>query len=65
MKEKISNFSKKQIGYGHAILTYQSAKTGKVWSKTIETNSNLFHNVFEVENPTQKSMNDLKKYIKL
>lgn len=63
-RESLSNFSKKVSGYGHFKVSYRSPKTGKIWSRTIESNSNLFHDVFEVENPSLKALNNLKKFVK-
>ena len=64
-QESLSNFTSVISGYGHRVVTYRSAKTGKEWSKTIQSGSNdLYTNVFDKEYPTQKAFNDLKRLIK-
>lgn len=63
-KESLSNFTSVISGYGYQIVTYISAKTGKEWSKTICTSSDIWHSVFEKEYPTQKAFSDLKRLIK-
>ena len=63
-QESLSNFTSVISGYGHQTVTYKSAKTGKEWSKTICTSSDVWHSVFEEEYPTQKALRDLKRLIK-
>lgn len=63
-QESLSNFTSSVSGYGHQTVTYRSAKTGKEWSKTICTSSDVWHSVFEEEYPTQKALIDLKRLIK-
>ena len=63
-KESLSNFTSSVSGYGHRVVTYRSAKTGKEWSKTICTSSDVWRSVFEKEYPTQKALRDLKRLIK-
>ena len=64
-KESLSNFTSSVSGYGHRVVTYTSPTTFKQWTKTMQSGSNdLYTNVFENENPTQKAFNDLKRLIK-
>ena len=63
-KESLSNFTSVISGYGYQMVVYRSAKTGKEWSKTICTSSDVWHSVFEKEYPTQKALRDLKRLIK-
>lgn len=64
-QESLSNFTSVISGYGHRVVTYRSAKTGKEWSKTMRSGGNdLYTNVFEKEYPTQQNFNDLKRLIK-
>lgn len=64
-QESLSNFTSVISGYGHRVVTYRSAKTGKEWTKTIQSGSNdLYTNVFDKEYPTQKALSDLKRLIK-
>jgi len=61
--EKLQNFNFKKIGYGHYQVTYTSPKTNKQYIGTID-NMNLIDSVINTDNPTQKNLNLLKKYIK-
>ena len=63
-QESLSNFTSVISGYGYQMVVYRSAKTGKKWTKTICTSSDIWRSVFEEENPTQKALNDLKRLIK-
>lgn len=64
-QESLSNFTSVISGYGHQKVTYRSDKTGKEWTKTIQSGSNdLYTNVFEKEYPTQQNFNDLKRFLK-
>ena len=63
-QESLSNFTSVISGYGHQMVAYRSAKTGKEWTKTICTSSDIWRSVFEKENPTQKALRDLKRLIK-
>ena len=64
-KESLSNFTSLVSGYGHRVVTYRSARTGKEWTKTIQSGGNdLYTDVFEKEYPTQQNFNDLKRFLK-
>ena len=63
-QESLSNFTSVISGYGHQKVTYRSDKTGKEWTKTICTSSDIWQSVFEKEDPTQKAFSDLKRLIK-
>jgi hypothetical protein len=63
MKNSINNFSFQIIGYGHYAVTYTSPKTGKSWKKTT-SNMPLIDDTKNSDNPTQRSLNELKSLVK-
>jgi hypothetical protein len=60
---QLTNFRFTFAGFGHYKVSYQSPKTGKIWSKTI-TNMMLIDHTKNAEEPTKKALNDLKRQVK-
>lgn len=59
----ISDFSFKFAGYGHYKVTYTSPVTGKSWARTTD-NMPLIDETKNDENPTQRALNQLKRFCK-
>jgi hypothetical protein len=63
MKTSINNFNFQLTGYGHYSVTYTSPKTGKSWKRTT-TDMQLIDATNNSDTPTQKSLNQLKSFVK-
>ena len=60
---RLSDFDFSFTGYGHYKVTYQSPKTGKKWSK-VTTDTQLIDATKNEDNPTKKSLTQLKRLCK-
>ena len=58
-----TDFEFRFAGYGHYKVTYQSSKTGKKWTKTINDMS-LIDTTKNEEFPKRKDLEALKRAIK-
>ena len=58
-----SDFNFSYSGFGHYIVTYTSAKTGKKWSKVIDQ-MDLIDRTKNEDNPKKKDLEILKYIIK-
>lgn len=63
MKTKITDFTFVPSGYGHYKVTYTSPTTGKQWTK-ITSNMPLIDATKNAEEPKQKDLNELKRFLK-
>ena len=61
MKKRISihDFYFEYAGHGHYYVTYTSPVTGKKWS-TLTDDMTIIDAIKNADNPTQKSLNQLK-----
>lgn len=63
MKTKLTDFDFKFSGYGIYKVTYTSPTTRKSWTATI-TDMTIIDDTKNSDNPTQKSLNQLKRLCK-
>ena len=63
MKTRITDFTFMPSGYGHYKVTYTSPTTGKQWTK-ITNDMPLIDATKNADEPKQKDLNELKRYLK-
>lgn len=62
-RESISNFDFRFMGRGHYAVMYTSPKTGRSW-RTVVNDMQLIDATKNEPEPTQASLNELKRTIK-